>query len=146
MISSRALTRRTVNWIAFWLFAQGVIVSINMWVGWQNDIALEALVREEAVEEAEERVDLAEHDALFECNSANQARGLVRDMGVQLNMASAESLIAIADDPEPERVVAYRERARADAEAIVAQLADRDCETEASEARRLAAYIEGIDP
>lgn len=138
--------RRAYNWVAGrkWLLAVVVLGLTIVW-SWRVDQQQD---RRERREDVQEQIDLTVRDAREECINANASRALIRDIGVQLNVAavaaSTESLIFIvsssSDSPPDQSIIdAYRtnstEQATTRATAIVAQLEDRDCAAEQEAAR-----------
>lgn len=140
--------KRAWTWLSDhkWLVAICIIAATSF-SSWRADEAQDARERREDIQE---QIDLAVHDTGEECRNANNSRELIRDMGVQLNVAavsaSTEALILVAstleDPPSAETIDAYRiasqDQATSRANAIVATLEDRDCPAEERQARREA--------
>lgn len=135
---------RPVQWVKAHPYSISILIVVVL-VGFIISIN-RAQDRREQREDAYERVDLAEHDARIECLNANESRALIRAIGVELALANAEALIAVAEDADKALIEAFRERTRANAEETVSQLTDRECEAEAQEARQEAAKIEDVNP
>lgn len=61
------------------------------------------------------------------CVNGNVARAAIRDIGVELSIGDAEAIISVASSADTELVEQFRGEARRRAEAVVAQLEDREC-------------------
>lgn len=127
--------RRRPHTVASLILGLGVIASLG--VDRQQDIEVEQ-------RRAEARIDQAARDARDSCVSENVTNERIRRIGVNLAVTSAESIISVADSPDPAIVEAYRASVLANAQQTVSVLEDRDCEAVAAEARRDATRTEGL--
>lgn len=138
------LVKRIWSWLTDhpWLGVVAIFVLAIGVMQYENSQQDERERKEDRIE----IVTLAMHDARTECQTNNQARQLIREIGVKLATAPSEALITVvADETNPALIEQYRALVEDNANATVAVLETRDCEAEVDEAKQTAAETLGLD-